>query len=74
MKTFINAVLLLILVVTFGCKEDEKEKPKVTYKESPAQVEVKKDTTQIKIADLINAIPIILNITCNILNRREKRV
>jgi hypothetical protein len=52
MKTFINAVLLLILVVTFGCKEDEKEKPKVTYKESPAQVEVKRDTAQIKIADL----------------------
>jgi hypothetical protein len=52
MKTFIKAVLLLILVVTFGCKEGEKEKPKVTYKESPAQVEVKKDTTQIKIADL----------------------
>jgi len=52
MKTFINAVLLLILVVTFGCKEDEKEKPKVTYKESTAQVEVKRDTAQIKIADL----------------------
>lgn len=51
MNTPFKYIFLLLVVIFSGCKEEEQEKPKVTYKETPIE-EVKRDTTQIKIADL----------------------
>ena len=51
MKTFFNYFFLLLVLSVLSCKEEEQEKPKVTYR-ATAAAEVKRDTTQIKIADL----------------------
>jgi hypothetical protein len=52
MKTYFKYIFLLLVLIVSSCKEEEQEKPKVTYKESPSEVALKRDTTQIKIADL----------------------
>lgn len=51
MRISFNYIFLFLLVIVSSCKEEEREKPKVTYREIPVE-EVKRDTTQIKIADL----------------------
>ena len=51
MKTSIKYIFVLLVLIVSSCKEEEQEKPKVTYRETPVE-EIKRDTTQIKIADL----------------------
>ena len=51
MKTFFKYIFVLLILTVSSCKEEEKEKPKVTYRETQAE-EIKRDTTQIRIADL----------------------
>ena len=51
MKTSLKYIFLLLVLTVLGCKEEEQEKPKVTYRDTQAET-IKRDTTQIKISDL----------------------
>lgn len=48
----IKYIVIIALLMMVSCKEDEQQKPKVTYVESKTNVVPKVDTTQIRIADL----------------------
>lgn len=52
MNQHIKYIVIIALLVMVGCKDEEQQKPKVTYEESKTKVEPKIDTTQIRIADL----------------------
>jgi hypothetical protein len=54
MKSIPRCIVISLLVLAVACKENEPEKPKVTYTNSSKgkPAEVKQDTSQIKIADL----------------------
>lgn len=51
MKIYSNPLFILLMLVFFSCKE-EVDQPKVIYQEVAKETITKKDTTQIRIADL----------------------
>lgn len=56
MQFKVNLILFLSFFLILSCNEKE-EKPKVIYEEAPKEVVAKKDTTQIRVADL----PVFMN-------------